>query len=317
VCGAVVGLAVRVIRPADRVITSPGPGVRIATPLLGGRRFHLDRTSRHVTTEHDSAQCALWAGQVDAHRCSLSRSLPNGLGRSFDIVPLSRGSGARLADPHRAYPAYGPAVGACCPQIGLERGVIEQASRRARLCRPAGPAGSRRDRTASKPKRRQPGALSYAREWTTLAGQLGGRNDHVGAPGRGRSSPGLSPAAGPLIDGEPNRAGRYRRLCRARVVIAHDGRHTVTPVLRVRGAARLVTRPAVLVAAGEPEPDEPPVSQPARHTETTAARSAGLPSRRPPRAGERRRRRALRPDRGGRAGCRTPENAAVRRHSRR
>jgi hypothetical protein len=83
VLGAVVGLADRVTGPANRVITSPGPGVSVTAPPLGRWRLQLDRTSRHVATEHYSSRRAPAAGQVDAHRCSLSRVVvpPCGPGR--------------------------------------------------------------------------------------------------------------------------------------------------------------------------------------------------------------------------------------------
>jgi hypothetical protein len=58
------------------VVTSPGPSIRVIPPLLGSWRLQLDRTSRYVATEHYSSQRAR-AGEVDAHRCSLSRTLVN------------------------------------------------------------------------------------------------------------------------------------------------------------------------------------------------------------------------------------------------
>jgi pimeloyl-ACP methyl ester carboxylesterase len=53
VTGAVIGSADRVVCPADRVITSPGSGIGVATPPLRRRRLHLNRASSDVATEHD------------------------------------------------------------------------------------------------------------------------------------------------------------------------------------------------------------------------------------------------------------------------
>jgi hypothetical protein len=71
---AVIGLADRVERPADSVITSPRSGIRVIAPRLDSRRLRLDRTSRHVATEHYSPQGAASARQMDAHCSSLSWS---------------------------------------------------------------------------------------------------------------------------------------------------------------------------------------------------------------------------------------------------
>ena len=72
VLGAVIGLAARVERPADSVITSPGSGIRVIAPRLDSWRLRLDRTSRHVATEHYPPQRAASPGQMDAHCSSLS-----------------------------------------------------------------------------------------------------------------------------------------------------------------------------------------------------------------------------------------------------
>jgi hypothetical protein len=104
VFGAVIGLAARVGRPTDSVITSPGSGIRVTAPRLDGWRLRLDRTSRHVATEHYSPQGAASAGQMDAHCSSLSWSshragqsrctaygpLPQTLSRSSLMVPPTR-----------------------------------------------------------------------------------------------------------------------------------------------------------------------------------------------------------------------------------
>jgi hypothetical protein len=104
VLGAVIGLAARVGRPADSVITSPGSGIRVIAPRLDRRRLRLDRTSRHVATEHYSPQGAASAGQMDAHcrslswsshragqsRCSAYGPLPHTLSRSSLMVPPPR-----------------------------------------------------------------------------------------------------------------------------------------------------------------------------------------------------------------------------------
>jgi hypothetical protein len=113
VLGAVVGLADQITRPPNRMITSPGPGVSVTAPSLRSWRLQLDRTSRHVATDDYSSQRGASAGQVDAHRCSLSLLTvpPCGPGRCSALAGSAASYPAWLI-PRRCYPGPIPGPGA-------------------------------------------------------------------------------------------------------------------------------------------------------------------------------------------------------------
>jgi hypothetical protein len=97
VLGAVIGLADGVERPADSVITSPGSGIRIIAPCLDSWRLQLDRTSRHVATEHHSPQRTA-PRQMDAQCSSLPWSSHRaGQSRRTAVGPLPHNPPVSLA----------------------------------------------------------------------------------------------------------------------------------------------------------------------------------------------------------------------------
>ncbi len=137
VLGAVIGLAARVRRPADSVITSPGSGIRVIAPRLDSRRLQLDRTPRHVATEHYSPQSAASAGQMDAHCISLSWSSHHaGRSRCSAYGPLPHSLSGSSLMLRRRDPTFGSGINCHrCSTVGTAITAVDPPSSSTGTCR--------------------------------------------------------------------------------------------------------------------------------------------------------------------------------------